>query len=131
MDKKTAAVFLPLSGAPSESNALDAKYDYLFKRIKMKNLILITIGIVGGLALISSVVIVHSAGTENTIEGCIGFLPAGKSYSFNIAGGIDTTGTAPKMVGSFTLSDPTLPAGHTELPEEAKDFASCVAALIY
>jgi len=97
----------------------------------MKNLILITTGIVGSFALVSSLAIIHSAGAGNTIEGCIGFLPAGKSYSFNIAGSVDTTGTAPKMMGSFTLSDPALPAGHTELPEEAKDFASCVAALIY
>jgi hypothetical protein len=96
----------------------------------MKNLVLITIGIVGGLALLSSFAIVHSAGAVNTIEGCIGFLPAGKSYSFNIVGNVDTTGASPKMVGSFTLSDPALPAERAELPEEAKGFASCVAALI-
>lgn len=96
----------------------------------MKNLILITIGIVGSLALLSSFAIVHSAGTGNTIEGCIGFLSAGKSYSFNIAGSVDTTGASPKMAGSFTLSDSTLPAERAELPEEAKGFASCVAALI-
>ncbi|MGX2040053.1 hypothetical protein ACWJKU_07940 [Methylocaldum sp. MU1018] len=96
----------------------------------MKNLILIMIGIIGGLALLSSIAIVHSSDAGNTIEGCVDFLPAGKSYSFSIVGSVDTTGSTPKMVGSFTLSDPDLLAGHAELPEEAKIFASCVAALI-
>lgn len=96
----------------------------------MKNLISITLGIVGGLSLLSSFAIVHSADDVNTIEGCIGFLPAGKSYSFSIAGSVDTTGASPKMVGSFTLLDPSLPTEDVELPEEAKGFTSCVAALI-
>jgi hypothetical protein len=96
----------------------------------MKNLLAVTVGIVGSLALLSSFAIVHSAGAVNTIEGCIGFLPAGQSYAFSITGRVDTTGAAPKMAGSFTLSAPSLAAEDGELPEEAKGFASCVNALI-
>lgn len=96
----------------------------------MKNLLAVTVGIVGSLALLSSFAIVHSAGAVNTIEGCIGFLPAGKSYTFSITGRVDTTGATPKMAGSFTLSALPLPTEDGELPGEAKEFASCVNALI-
>ena len=62
----------------------------------------------------------------STIEGCAALLPQGKNYSFEVAGSVDTTGSAPKLSGEITVSDGT----EVDQTSESAAFAQCIAKLI-
>lgn len=62
----------------------------------------------------------------STIEQCAALLPQGRTYTFEIAGNIDTTGKAPKLSGEMSVSDGT----HEDLTAESAAFGECLARLI-
>jgi hypothetical protein len=61
-----------------------------------------------------------------TIEQCAALLPAGKQYSFEIKGTIDTTGESPALSGEISVADGT----QQEASADSQAFAECIAALI-
>lgn len=86
--------------------------------------------VVAGLAVMGiAVAIVSNAiasqPAPSTIEGCAALLPPGKTYTFEIAGSIDTTGPAPKLSGEMTVSD-----GTEQESAETAAFGQCMAGLI-
>ena len=62
----------------------------------------------------------------STIEQCAALLPQGRTYSFKIAGTVDTTGPAPALSGQVSVT-----AGSEEdRTDESAAFGQCIAKLI-
>ena len=61
-----------------------------------------------------------------TIEQCASLLPAGKVYTFEVTGTVDTKGAAPKLSGEMSVSDGTT----VDRRNESAAFGQCIARLI-
>jgi hypothetical protein len=88
------------------------------------------VGTFAGAALAAGVVALAGVERAVTIEGCAALMPAGKRYGVEISATADTTGTAARVTGRFSVSDPSLPKDLDGLPSEARAFVECVSGLI-
>jgi hypothetical protein len=69
---------------------------------------------------------VASQNTRATLQQCASLLPAGKVYTFEVSGNVDTTGKAPKLSGEMSVSDGT----QVDRSHENAAFGQCVAKLL-
>jgi hypothetical protein len=91
----------------------------------MRTFVAITTAVVGvAVAIISTAI--ASGAASGTIEQCAALLPQGKTYTFEVSGSVDTTGSKPKLTGEMSVSDGT----ETDRTAESAAFAQCIAKLI-
>lgn len=88
------------------------------------------VGMLAGAALGAAVAAVAGSPPATTIETCADLMPAGKRYGVEISATADTTGTAARVTGRFSVSDPSLPKDLDGPPPEARAFVECVSGLI-
>jgi hypothetical protein len=91
----------------------------------MRTLIATAIAATGIAVAIVSTAIASQPG-PSTIEGCAALLPQGKTYTFEVTGSVDTTGSAPKLSGEISVSDGT----EVDQSAESAAFGQCIAKLI-
>ena len=77
-------------------------------------------------AIIGTAVASASRAAPSTIEQCAALLPQGKTYTFELVGSVDTTGSAPKLSGEMSVSD----GSHVDISAESAGFAECLGKLI-
>lgn len=91
----------------------------------MRTLIAIAIAATGIAVAIISTAVASQPGAS-TIEQCAGLLPHGKTYTFEVSGSVDTTGSAPELSGEMSVSDGT----QVDRTAESAAFGECIAKLI-
>ncbi len=90
----------------------------------------VLIGVAAG-AILPPVYKAYAAGAGNlTLESCGRLVPAGKHFNFIISGSVDTNGERPRIRGTFSVSDPSMPRQTHGMPPEAKPFIQCMAILL-
>ncbi len=91
----------------------------------MRKLLALAIAIPGiAVAIISTAGAAQSA--PSTIEQCAALLPQGQTYTFEISGTVDNTGSAPTLSGEMSVTDGT----EVDRTAETADFSQCIAKLI-
>jgi hypothetical protein len=91
----------------------------------MRTLIATAIAATGIAVAIISTAIASQPG-PSTLKGCTALLPQGKTYTFEITGSVDTTGSEPKLFGEMTVSDGT----EIDRTAESAEFSQCIAKII-
>jgi len=77
-------------------------------------------------AVVSTGMATEPRPTTSTIEQCAALLPQGKTYTFQVTGTVDTTGSTPKLSGEMSVSDGT----HDDSSAASAAFGECIGRLI-
>lgn len=90
----------------------------------------VLLGVAAG-AILPPVYKAYAAGAGYmTLESCGRLVPTGKHYNFIISGTVDTNGERPRISGTFSVSDPSLPNQTRGMPPAARPFIQCMAGLL-